>query len=106
MYKSIKSRLQQELQKIHADGRFKNENVIISPQDAKVQLSGNNNLINLCANNYLGLANHPELIQAAQNQISTHGLGLASVRFICGTQELHKKLELKIFFYRTSRLPT
>ena len=96
MYKSIKYRLQQELEKIHASGRFKKENVIISPQDAKVQVSENSNLINLCANNYLGLANHPELIQAAQNQISTHGLGLASVRFICGTQDIHKKLEQKI----------
>ena len=96
MYKSIKYRLQQELEKIQANGRFKKENVIISPQDAKVQVSGNSNLINLCANNYLGLANHPKLIQAAQNQISTHGLGLASVRFICGTQDIHKKLEQKI----------
>jgi glycine C-acetyltransferase len=96
MYKSIKYRLQEELDKIHASGRFKKENVIVSPQDTKVQVSGNNNLINLCANNYLGLANHPELIQAAQNQISTHGLGLASVRFICGTQDIHKKLEQKI----------
>ena len=96
MYKSIKYRLQEELDKIHASGRFKKENIIVSPQDAKVQVSGNGNLINLCANNYLGLANHPELIQAAQNQISTHGLGLASVRFICGTQDIHKKLEQKI----------
>ena len=96
MYKSIKTRLQQELKEIHSSGRYKSEEIILSPQDSKVRVTGNKDLLNLCANNYLGLANHPKLLHAAQKKISSHGLGMASVRFICGTQDIHKILEEKI----------
>jgi glycine C-acetyltransferase len=96
MYKSIKTRLQQELKEIHSSGRYKSEEIILSPQDSQIRVTGNKDLLNLCANNYLGLANHPKLLHAAQKKISSHGLGMASVRFICGTQDIHKILEEKI----------
>lgn len=81
---------------IEKEGLTKNEKVIISPQGAKVNLQGGKEVINMCANNYLGLANHPEVIEAAKASYDTYGYGLSSVRFICGTQKLHKDLEKKL----------
>ena len=81
---------------IEKEGLTKNEKVIISPQGAKVNLQGGKQVINMCANNYLGLANHPEVIKAAKESYDTYGYGLSSVRFICGTQKLHKDLEKKL----------
>ena len=81
---------------IEKEGLTKNEKVIISPQGAKVNLQGGKQVINMCANNYLGLANHPEVIKAAKESYDTYGYGLSSVRFICGTQKLHKDLERKL----------
>lgn len=89
--------LQQELDSIESQGLYKRERPLDSPQDAQVQVQDNEGgLINLCANNYLGLANHPEMVAAAHAGLDSHGLGMASVRFICGTQDIHKKLERKL----------
>ena len=94
--------MQQELDAIAAEGLFKKERVITGPQGSLVDLATGQHLINLCANNYLGLSSHPEVIQAAKDALDTHGFGMSSVRFICGTQDLHKTLEQKIAdFYGT-----
>ena len=94
--------MQQELDAIAAEGLFKKERVITGPQGSVVDLATGQHLINLCANNYLGLSSHPEVIQAAKDALETHGFGMSSVRFICGTQDLHKTLEQKIAdFYGT-----
>jgi glycine C-acetyltransferase len=85
-----------ELQQIEADGLFKRERIIASPQSAEIMLADGRKVLNFCANNYLGLADHPDVIQAAKNALDSHGFGMASVRFICGTQDLHKQLEAKI----------
>ncbi|MFN3904192.1 glycine C-acetyltransferase [Rehaibacterium terrae] len=85
-----------ELESIRAQGLFKSERVITSPQSAEIELADGRRVLNFCANNYLGLADHPEVIQAAKDALDTHGFGMASVRFICGTQDLHKQLEAKI----------
>ncbi|HET6784351.1 MAG TPA: glycine C-acetyltransferase [Pseudoxanthomonas sp.] len=85
-----------ELDAIRAQGLFKAERVITSPQSAEIELAGGRKVLNFCANNYLGLADHPDIIQAAKDALDTHGFGMASVRFICGTQDLHKQLEAKI----------
>ena len=82
-----------EVEKIKADGLFKGERVIGSPQSAKIVAADGENMINMCANNYLGLADNKELIEAAKNAYDEYGYGLASVRFICGTQDIHKQLE-------------
>ncbi|MCX7553557.1 glycine C-acetyltransferase [Marinicella sp. S1101] len=87
------------LDEIKADGLYKNERVITSPQAAHIKLPGGKKVINFCANNYLGLADHPEIIKAAKDALDSHGFGMASVRFICGTQDLHKQLEQKISDY-------
>lgn len=92
---SFKQWAEEEIQKIHQAGLFKNERVILSPQGSDVQTS-EGAAINFCANNYLGLGNHPEILEAARQGLDTHGYGMASVRFICGTQDLHKQLEEKI----------
>ena len=84
------------LDAIRADGLFKSERVITSPQSAEIQLQDGRRVLNFCANNYLGLADHPEVIQAASQALQSHGFGMASVRFICGTQDLHKQLEARI----------
>ena len=84
------------LDTIRADGLFKTERVITSPQSAEIQLQDGRRVLNVCANNYLGLADHPEVIQAAAQALQSHGFGMASVRFICGTQDLHKQLEARI----------
>lgn len=102
MYGNIKQHLQQELQTIKDDGLYKQERIITSPQDAVIKISTGEEVINFCANNYLGLSSHPEVIQAAKDAMDTHGFGMSSVRFICGTQDIHKKLEQKIAdFYGT-----
>jgi glycine C-acetyltransferase len=96
MYDTLKPILEQELQAIREAGLFKKERIIISPQDAEIQITGGKTVLNFCANNYLGLASHPRVTEAAKKAIDTHGFGMASVRFICGTQDIHKTLETKI----------
>ena len=85
-----------ELESIRQQGLFKSERIITSPQSAEIELADGRTVLNFCANNYLGLADNPEVIQAAKDALDTHGFGMASVRFICGTQDLHKELEAKI----------
>ena len=102
MYNSIKQHLEQELDTIKAQGLYKEERIIVSAQGAEITLDTGQTVLNFCSNNYLGLANHPEIIQAAKDTMDTYGFGMASVRFICGTQDIHKKLEQKIAdFYQT-----
>ncbi len=96
MYGKIKQNLQNELEQIREAGLFKNERIIVSPQDAEIRLNTGQEVLNFCANNYLGLSNHPELIKAAREALDTHGYGMSSVRFICGTTDLHKILEKKL----------
>ncbi len=96
MYETLKPVLQQELAEIDNAGLYKRERVIISPQGADIEVQGGQDVINFCANNYLGLSSHPKVIEAAKDAIDTHGYGLSSVRFICGTQDIHKELEQKI----------
>ena len=96
MYETLKPELQQELQNIKDAGLFKNERIITSPQGADIKTSDNRKVINFCANNYLGLSSHPTVIEAAKKAIDSHGFGMSSVRFICGTQDIHKELEQKI----------
>ena len=96
MYGKIKEHLQNELAGIKDAGLYKSERVIMSSQDAVIRLDSGKEVLNFCANNYLGLSNHPELISAAKSALDSHGFGMSSVRFICGTTDLHKELELKI----------
>src|SRR6056300_674461 len=96
MYKEIGSFLAEELEQIKKDGLFKSERIISGPQGADVALTNGAQVINLCSNNYLGLSAHPEVIKAAKDTLDTHGFGMSSVRFICGTQDIHKTLEKKI----------
>jgi glycine C-acetyltransferase len=102
MYGKIKEYLQNELQTIEENGIFKKERIITSAQDAEITISTGEKVLNFCANNYLGLSSHPEVVQAAKDAMDTHGFGMSSVRFICGTQDIHKTLEKKIAdFYGT-----
>ncbi|WP_119793285.1 glycine C-acetyltransferase [Flavobacterium anhuiense] len=102
MYGKIKEHLQKELQIIEENGIFKKERIITSPQGAEITISTGETVLNFCANNYLGLSSHPEVVQAAKDAMDTHGFGMSSVRFICGTQDIHKTLEKKISdFYGT-----
>ena len=102
MYGKIKEHLQQEIENIKNDGLFKEERIIVSPQDAVIKINTGQEVINFCANNYIGLSSHPDVIQAAKDAMDTHGFGMSSVRFICGTQDIHKELEQKIaHFYGT-----
>jgi glycine C-acetyltransferase len=102
MYGKIKSHLSQELSEIKEAGIFKRERIITTPQGASVHVSTGQDVVIMCANNYLGLSSHPEVIQAAKDALDTHGFGMSSVRFICGTQDIHKTLEEKIAkFYGT-----
>lgn len=102
MYGAIQQHLQKELEEIKEAGLYKKERIITSPQDAVIKISTGEEVINFCANNYLGLSSHPEVIQAAKDVMDTHGFGMSSVRFICGTQDIHKTLEHKIAeFYGT-----
>jgi glycine C-acetyltransferase len=96
MYDSFKPKLQQELKAIQEAGLFKKERIITSPQAAEITIAGGKKVINFCANNYLGLSSHPKVIEAAKAAIDSHGFGMSSVRFICGTQDIHKELEQKI----------
>ena len=96
MYGKIKEHLQKELADVDAAGLFKRERVITTPQGADVQVNSGDDVIIMCANNYLGLSSHPDVIQASKNTLDSHGFGMSSVRFICGTQDIHKELEKKI----------
>ena len=93
---TAKDRYAAELDSIREQGLFKGERIIVSPQSAEITLANGRKVLNFCANNYLGLADHPDVIAAAKEALDTHGFGMASVRFICGTQDLHKQLEAKI----------
>ena len=102
MYGKLKNHLQAELQDIKNNGLYKEERIITSAQGAEITLNTGETVLNFCANNYLGLSSHPEVIQAAKDTMDTHGFGMSSVRFICGTQDIHKTLEQKIAdFYQT-----
>jgi glycine C-acetyltransferase len=96
MYDTLKPKLENELKGIEAAGLFKRERIITSPQAAEITIAGGKKVLNFCANNYLGLSSHPKVIEAAKNAIDSHGFGMSSVRFICGTQDIHKELEAKI----------
>ena len=102
MYKTLKTFLEKELEDVSNAGLFKKERVITSPQGAQVKVSDGNDVVIMCANNYLGLSSHPDVIEASKRALDTHGFGMSSVRFICGTQDIHKELEQKIAdFYQT-----
>ena len=102
MYGKMKDYLQSELTAIEEAGLFKRERVITTPQGANVHVNSGEDVVIMCANNYLGLSSHPDVIQAAKDALDTHGYGMSSVRFICGTQDIHKELEAKIAkFYGT-----
>ena len=89
MYNALKTKLESELAEIKAAGLYKEERIITTPQDAVIKLQNGQEVINFCANNYLGLSSHPKVIEAAKKTIDTHGFGMSSVRFICGTQDIH-----------------
>jgi len=99
MYGKFKDHLQTELSAIESAGLYKKERIITSPQKADIKISTGAQVLNFCANNYLGLSNHPRLIKAAKDALDSHGYGMSSVRFICGTQDLHKELEKRIADY-------
>lgn len=102
MYGNIQQHLENDLQDLKDNGLYKEERIITSAQNAIIKIAGGKEVINFCSNNYLGLSSHPEVIQAAKDAMDTHGFGMSSVRFICGTQDIHKKLEQKIAdFYHT-----
>ena len=96
MYGKLKNQLLEELKSIKESGLYKNERTIVTPQGVDIRVSSGDEVINFCANNYLGLSSHPRVIQAAKDSLDTHGFGLSSVRFICGTQDIHKTLEHKL----------
>ncbi len=96
MYGKIKNHLNDQLNSIRDSGLYKSERVITSPQDAKIRVAGGSEVLNMCANNYLGLSDHPEITEAARTSLDRWGYGLSAVRFICGTQEIHKELENKL----------
>src|ERR1700680_674887 len=93
MLAEFEKQLSQTLEEIKSQGLYKTERIITSPQDAKIEIAGGKRVLNMCANNYLGLADHPALLTAAKKALDTHGFGMASVRFICGSQDIHKQLE-------------
>ena len=99
MYGEFKNYLSAELKNIEEAGLYKNERIIVSPQSAEIELAGGDKVLNFCANNYLGLSNHPRVIEAAKKAMDERGYGMSSVRFICGTQDLHKELEQAISEY-------
>ncbi|PCJ66809.1 MAG: glycine C-acetyltransferase [Bacteroidetes bacterium] len=99
MYESLKAKLDSQLADIKEAGLYKNERIITTPQGADIKTQAGGEVINFCANNYLGLSSHPKVIQAAKDAIDSHGYGMSSVRFICGTQDIHKELERKISEY-------
>lgn len=102
MYGALKDQLAEELKNIDDAGLFKRERIIVNPQGASIKVNSGNEVLNFCANNYLGLSSHPDVVQAAKEGLDSHGFGMSSVRFICGTQDIHKELERKIAeFYGT-----
>jgi glycine C-acetyltransferase len=102
MYGKLKGQLQADLETLKSEGLYKSERVITTPQGAEVKVNNEDEVIIMCANNYLGLSSHPEVIQASKDALDSHGFGMSSVRFICGTQDIHKELEAKIAkFYGT-----
>ncbi|MFT7382046.1 MAG: glycine C-acetyltransferase, partial [Roseivirga sp.] len=96
MFDTLKPKLQAELEEIKEAGLYKKERIITTPQAADIKTADGREVINFCANNYLGLSSHPKVVQAAKDAIDTHGFGMSSVRFICGTQDIHKELEHKL----------
>src|SRR5215831_18311997 len=96
MYDGFKRQVQAQLGEVRASGTYKNERVIVTPQGTTIRVADGEPVLNLCANNYLGLAQHPEVKSAAKQALDTWGYGMASVRFICGTQDVHKQLEAKL----------
>jgi glycine C-acetyltransferase len=96
MYTTLKPALLKEIEDIKAAGLYKKERIIVSPKGADIKVSSGAEVINFCANNYLGLSSHPKVIEAAKKTLDSHGYGMSSVRFICGTQDIHKTLEKKI----------
>src|SRR5690554_204727 len=96
MYEKFRNHLAKELKQIEADGIYKRERIITGPQGAEVKVSTGEDVVIMCANNYLGLSSHPEVVQAAKDTLDSHGYGMSSVRFICGTQDIHRELEQKI----------
>ncbi len=102
MYGNLQQQLQDEISRIKEAGLYKKERIIVSPQGADIRLNDGKEVINFCANNYLGLSSHPRVIESAKKSLDTHGFGMSSVRFICGTQDIHKTLEARIAsFYDT-----
>ena len=99
MYGKMQEFLANELKAIEEAGLYKNERIITTAQTAQIKVSTGQEVLNFCANNYLGLSNHPRLVKAAKDAMDTHGFGMSSVRFICGTQDIHKQLEKKIADY-------
>ena len=99
MYGKLKDHLTNELEQIKAAGLYKTERIITTPQRADIKVNAGTDVLNFCANNYLGLSNNARLIQAAKDAMDSHGYGMSSVRFICGTQDLHKQLEAAISEY-------
>ena len=95
MFNQVREEIQKELDALRAAGLYKEERVIVTPQSAEIQTNDNKEVLNFCANNYLGLSSHPRLLEAAKRAIDSHGYGMSSVRFICGTQDIHKELEAK-----------
>lgn len=96
MYGKLQQQLQTELEQIEKDGLFKRERIIVGEQGAEITVKGGQKVLNFCSNNYLGLSSHPKVIEAAKKTLDSHGFGMSSVRFICGTQDIHKELEQKI----------
>src|SRR6059058_199164 len=96
MFDQFEQQVSRTLEEIRSQGLYKTERIITSRQDAKIEIAGGKRVLNMCANNYLGLADHPALIAAAKQALDTHGFGMASVRFICGTQDIHKQLEASL----------
>ena len=96
MYGAYKEHLKKQLEEIKSSGLYKNERIIVTPQGGDIRVSDGSEVINFCANNYLGLSSHPEMIQASKDVLDSHGFGMSSVRFICGTQDIHKTLEAKL----------
>src|SRR5450759_2456001 len=96
MYNNYQNHLVKIIEEINEAGLYKNERIIVSPQGAEIELNSGQKVLNFCANNYLGLSNNSSLIEAAKASLDDHGYGMSSVRFICGTTDLHKKLEKKI----------
>ncbi len=96
MYSSLKTKLQEDLKTLESEGLYKKERIITTPQSAAIKTTTGKEVLNFCSNNYLGLSSHPKVLGAAKNTLDTHGFGMSSVRFICGTQDIHKELENKI----------